>query len=114
VRLLASNRDGEVLAAARALARILRSVGSDFHDLAALIESAEPAAGERPYSDPRESPYSSTRDTAEWLLAECEDRLSEKEKAFLRHMCRWRGEPTERQQAWFDAIVERVERGGSQ
>jgi hypothetical protein len=38
VRLLASDRDGEVVAAVRGLRRTLASAGMDFHGLAALVE----------------------------------------------------------------------------
>ena len=38
IRLLASDKDGEVVAAARALNRVLLGIGADFHDLAERIE----------------------------------------------------------------------------
>jgi hypothetical protein len=38
LRLLSSDRDGEVIAAARALVGVLRSAGADVHDLAEQIE----------------------------------------------------------------------------
>jgi len=38
VRLLASDKDGEVVGAARALDRVLKSIGADFHDLADRVE----------------------------------------------------------------------------
>jgi hypothetical protein len=38
IRLLASDKDGEVIAAARALERALKGIGADFHDLADRIE----------------------------------------------------------------------------
>ena len=38
LRLLGSDQDGEVVAAVRALKRMLRSSGEDFHDLAARVE----------------------------------------------------------------------------
>ena len=40
VRLLASDQDGEVVGAARALGRMLRRNGKDFHDIAALLTIA--------------------------------------------------------------------------
>jgi hypothetical protein len=39
LRLLSSDNDGEVLAAARAISRLLNSVEADFHDLAAVYEN---------------------------------------------------------------------------
>jgi hypothetical protein len=41
VRLLASDRDGEVIATARAILRTLRATGSDVHALADLIEQTD-------------------------------------------------------------------------
>jgi hypothetical protein len=38
IRMLASQQDGEVIAAAHAIVRILKSVGSDIHALAERIE----------------------------------------------------------------------------
>jgi hypothetical protein len=40
VRLLASDRDGEVIAAARAIGRTLKSVGADFHAFADGVDKA--------------------------------------------------------------------------
>ena len=42
IRLMASDQDGEALGAVRAMARLLKSKGNDFHDLAGAI-SAMPA-----------------------------------------------------------------------
>ncbi|HEY5305191.1 MAG TPA: hypothetical protein VIJ52_00790 [Pseudolabrys sp.] len=50
VRLLASNHDGEVLAAVAALRRTLAADKLDLHDLARVVESSAPAA---PASAPR-------------------------------------------------------------
>jgi len=38
IRLLASDKDGEVVAAARSVDRVLKSIGADFHDLADRVE----------------------------------------------------------------------------
>jgi len=38
IRLLASDREGEILAAARAIPRALKAAGADIHTLAALVE----------------------------------------------------------------------------
>ena len=47
IRLLASDVDGEVLAAVRALGRALKASGSDFHDLAGLVEAPSTSAEAR-------------------------------------------------------------------
>ena len=39
IPLLASDKDGEVVATARAIGRTLKQAGSDFHDLAATLRS---------------------------------------------------------------------------
>jgi hypothetical protein len=49
IRLLGSNRDGEVIAAARALQRTLEASGKDLHDLADAV-----TAGLRPPPPPRQ------------------------------------------------------------
>ena len=43
IRLLASDVDGEVLAAVRALGRALKASGCDFHDLASIVEAPSTA-----------------------------------------------------------------------
>src|SRR5262249_4621704 len=43
IRLLASDKEGEVVAASRALIRTLQSIGSDIHDLADHIEHSNGA-----------------------------------------------------------------------
>jgi hypothetical protein len=47
IRLLASDVDGEVLAAVRALGRALKASGGDFHDLASIVEAPSPAPSAR-------------------------------------------------------------------
>ena len=42
IPLLGSDKDGEVVATARAIGRTLAQAGADFHDLAAAIARAEP------------------------------------------------------------------------
>ena len=53
IRMLASDCDGDVIAAARAIKRTLRSEGLDIHALAKGIE--EPNGGARPRSHRRRS-----------------------------------------------------------
>jgi hypothetical protein len=98
IRLLGSNQDGEVVAAARALGRTLASVNADFHSLAAAIERSEPALTSR---------RQNWRAVARWLI-ESGARFNEKEQAFVREMTTWPGELTERQEAWLRRIFERV------
>ncbi len=99
IRLLGSDKDGEVVAAARALGRTLRSAGADFHVLAADIESLA--------SKRRRHPADDWADTIRWLNANSH-RLRAKERAFVHDMTVWDGEPTARQRAWLEALVERL------
>jgi hypothetical protein len=103
IRLLASDKDGEVVATARALARTLKSVGADFHELANLVERPSPALE---LSAPR--PESAGPADAAWLHRHHWSRLSEKERGFVLQMLNWRRAPTERQAAWLRSIAERV------
>jgi hypothetical protein len=102
IRLLASDRDGEALAACRALGRTLASVGQDFHSLAA-VERPEPAAQVHyEYTAPRADA------SARWLAEHHMHRLTAKEQSFVRDMLAWSGQPTERQRQWLRSIVQRV------
>jgi hypothetical protein len=47
IRMLASDKDGEVLAAVAALKRTLAGSGADLHTLAASVESANSPGGRR-------------------------------------------------------------------
>jgi hypothetical protein len=105
VRLLASDRDGEVLSAARALGRTLKGIGEDFHTLAAAIELS--AAG-TPHEDTSVRDW---RTMARWL-SERSTLLTLKERQFVGCMTTWRGEPSAKQREWLRAIVERVSQGG--
>jgi hypothetical protein len=109
IRLLASDKDGECLAAARALGRTLESANSDFHDLAAAIETASAAVpAPAPHATPtRDDDHDDLnwRAVAKQLLANgC---LSVREKEFVTHMTRWCGRPTEKQRNWLRALMER-------
>jgi hypothetical protein len=104
IRLLASDRDGEVVAAARALKRTLTSAGQDFHSLADSLErSSAPAVSVHyEYTAPRADA------AARWLSTHHMARLTPKEQAFVRDMVTWGRPATERQAAWLRSIVERV------
>ncbi len=103
VRMLTSDHDGEVVAAARSINRALKSAGLDIHVLAAVIEHGG---------------MNTTKPNAPiWHSVACEcaahpERLrSEKERAFIADMVIWtklRGDPTERQAKWLRSIYVRV------
>jgi hypothetical protein len=96
--LLASNRDGEVVAAARAIGRTLRAAGWDFHDFAEAIETPPP---------PELVPAAPWQRMARFCTArpEC---LNERELRFVRDMTGWRSTPSVAQQNWLVAIYERA------
>jgi hypothetical protein len=105
IRMLGSDRDGEALAAARAIGRVLKASGQDFHALAETIENAPHAVA--PHAAPtRDEPDDlNWKAVAKQLLADGE--LSPREREFVTHMTRWRGRPTERQRNWLRALMER-------
>ncbi len=56
IRLLASDKDGEVVNAARAIGRLLKAAGKSFHDLADAVAGKGGAMERRAY-EPAYSPY---------------------------------------------------------
>ena len=101
IRMLASPQDGEALAAARALGRVLKASGQDFHALADTVENATHAVA--PTRD--ELDDLNWKAVAKQLIAN--GRLSAREKELVTHMTRWRGRPTEKQRNWLRALMER-------
>jgi hypothetical protein len=103
VRLLTSDQDGEVVAAAHSINRTLSGAGLDIHVLAAVIENG--------------GVNNKTPCAANWqsVASECAahaERLrSEKERAFIANMVVWTqlgGRPTEKQANWLRSIYVRV------
>jgi hypothetical protein len=100
IRLLSSDRDGEVVASVRAMRRLLAGAGLSLHDLADAIELPDRAS-------PRDD------DAADWRLmatacAQCPHLLSEREISFVTTMARWRGKPSRKQAEWLEAIYDRI------
>jgi hypothetical protein len=96
IPLLASNHDGEVIATARAIDRVLKSSGRDWHDLAATICLPAPADWRREAR----------------FCAGNAARLSERELDFIVTLARYRGIPSPKQQQWLRDIADRL-RGGA-
>jgi hypothetical protein len=107
LRLLTSTHDGEVIAAARGIVRVLSNAGLDIHTLAKAVESNG--------VNNREAAHASLPSWHD-IACECEanqDKLSERERTFVSDMVRWTvlgGEPTEKQQKWLRSIYVRVQR----
>jgi hypothetical protein len=98
IPLLGSDRDGEVIGAARAIDRLLKSAGRDWHDLAALLRL--PA--------PRWEIAADDWQSVARFCAENSTRLTERELDFLATLASWRGRPTEKQFAWLRKIAARL------
>jgi hypothetical protein len=104
LRLLSSDKDGEVLAAAAAIKRMLAAENSDIHEFVDSLCRPQPKQAARP--PPRED---------DWHVVACEcqthsNRLSQREQTFIDDMATWTAfrAPSEKQQAWLAAIYRRV------
>lgn len=103
VPMLSSDQDGEVLATVRAIGRMLKKEGSDWHQLAARLDNPIPSM------QPRQRPRATWDELDGWQIAEAllkagAGRLSEWEAEFLSDMTCWDGPATERQ----DAVLRRI------
>jgi hypothetical protein len=107
VRLLGSDKDGEVLAAARALGRTLETVGQDFHALADIVERSVERSPAVHHHHDHHHEYADHRATARWII-NSGARLSPKEMSFGTQMANRFGTLSERQEAWLMAIFERA------
>jgi hypothetical protein len=129
VRLLSSDKEGEVVAAAHAIKRTLANAGSDIHELAERIKGGklsesemrkiyeagyeagkdENAAG-KGFSDTTAGP--SWLEMAEYCAQHDNGRLTEREREFIDDMTRWctRREPTEKQGKWLHILYVRIGR----
>jgi hypothetical protein len=108
--MLSSDREGEVVNAARLIGTTLRDAGSDWHDLAAGLLT--PAGKRQPPPPP--PPHD---DAGDWrtMRGRCLAHsylLAPREREFLLDLERWRGSLTEKQFAWLAAIHTRVQRRG--
>ena len=103
IRMLSSDKDGEVLAAASAIKRTLAAEGSDIHALADALCRLQPQ--HRPRHE----------DDNDWhgIACECQERggrLNQREQNFVADMVAWTAfrEPTQKQQAWLLSIHGRI------
>lgn len=100
IRLLGSDRDGEVVAAVRALNRLLHSSKYDWHDLAHIAETH--LMSNAPIENWRK------------ILQKCLDlssssrRLTTRDKDFLNSLKYWNKEITSRQRSWLISIAEKL------
>jgi hypothetical protein len=128
LKLLSSPRDGEVVAAARAILRTLEGAGADIHELAERVEGRKLSQAEmqriydKAYRDGKDAAaadagFSSVDPPSFYEMAQeiehkADGRLSEKEQEFVADMVRWCAwrEPSEKQAKWLHAIYYRIGR----
>jgi len=109
--LLGSDKPGEVVAAAAALCRTLKSEGRDLHDLVGALK------GRVIYRDkviektkvvyPKVEELS-PREIAQLCLEQDTSYLNDRERQFLEDMSRRYGVPTRKQEAWLFALHDKL------
>lgn len=100
IRRLGSSHDGERLATVRAIERVLKTAGRDWHDLADAIV-APPLAPGKPDGDWRN------------LVRFCAERarfLNSRERDFVDTLAHYQTEPSEKQLRWLHSIAARLAR----
>ncbi len=102
--MLSSPRDGEVINAARAISRALQDAGADWHDLARALVSAPQAAA------PRRESTSGWHEVMVDLCLQHQEYLRPRELEFCESLLHWRGDLTEKQASWLEAIYARIRR----
>jgi hypothetical protein len=90
IRLLGSDKSGEVVAAAAALSRTLAGTGNDFHDLANSLLPTELELQKKPHQAIAESCLK---------LNTAKNILKPHELKFINDMTKW-NKPTEKQLEW--------------
>jgi hypothetical protein len=130
IKMLSSNNDGEVIAAARAIQRTLSGAGSDVHELAERISGGKLSEAEMrkiydaAYEDGKNDAAidKGFTDVAgpSWhqMATFCAERgerwLTTREREFVDDMVSWtaRRDPTEKQGKWLHVLYVRLERLG--
>ena len=117
--LLGSDKDGEVVATARAICRTLGSAGLDLHDLVKAVARPPVLASKtrRKQQAPSwQAPYGSINPDADivaWCRRHGDEWLPLKDRDFLASvepkLLRWGGRLTPSQQAWLFDIRDKVE-----
>jgi hypothetical protein len=128
IKLLVSDKEGEVVAAAHAIRRTLSGAGADIHELAARIKGGKLSeaemrkiydAGVQEGKDAAAATagFSSTEgptylEMATFCASHDDNRLTPREREFIDDMTRWcvRREPTEKQAKWLHMLWVRLGR----
>jgi hypothetical protein len=103
--LLGSDKPGEVVAAAAALCRTLKSEGRDLHDLVGALNGRVVYRDKIIYPKVEEL---SPREIAQLCLDQDTSHLNDRERRFLDDMSRRYSTPTPKQEAWLFAIHDRL------
>jgi hypothetical protein len=131
VRMLSSDKDGEVIAAAHAIKRTLQSSGSDIHEFAERLKGKQRSLSEAEMNKIYKAGYQDGKDAGavdrgfnnagpSWheMATFCAEHhlagaLSERERQFINDMVRWcsRREPSEKQGKWLHSIYYKLGRG---
>jgi hypothetical protein len=114
--MLSSDREGEVVNAARLIGSTLQDAGHDWHDLAGALVDSAARSQPKPSPPPRGSHHDSG--TVDWREArdfclQHRNLLRGRELEFVTDLTRWRGSLTEKQQGWLSAIYQRLRRATS-
>jgi hypothetical protein len=129
LKMLSSPRDGEVIAAARAILRTLEGAGADIHELARRVESgklseadmqriydAAYADGRRAAEKDKPTGFNDIEPNWHEMAINCRDqdngRLTERERDFVNDMVRWtvHRKPSEKQGKWLHLLYVRLGR----
>ena len=108
IPMLATDRDGELVAAVRAIRRTLKSAGLDLQHVVEALEKPERIIVVYGGSEPESG---SPRDILRWLRDEGGAFLSGREIEFVQSLATWIAvgrQPTEKQSAWLHAIYLRA------
>lgn len=105
IKLLSSDKAGEVTAAAAAIQRELQSAGLDIHALAEHVETLSSV----PQSNRTEKPFDAWY-SVRGFCAQHVELLNERDREFLASLSHWRGPLTEKQAQWLLDIEARIRR----
>jgi hypothetical protein len=102
LRMLSSDKDGEVVNAVRAIGRALQASGDDWHGLARRLSA--PAKAQTAEQPRQNTDWRAMRE----FCMQHDSRLRKNEHEFLDNIAGWRGDLTEKQEAWLVAIYHRL------
>jgi hypothetical protein len=111
--MLSSERDGEVVNAARLIGSTLQNAGHDWHDLAGALVDPAARSQPKPRPAPRDDHHNSGsidwREARDFCLQH-RNLLRGRELEFVTDLTHWRGSLTEKQASWLTAIHRRLRR----